>query len=132
MRRIMILFTLSLLPGCSTAPSEQAAPARTSPGLSSAQAVVRTSLEQINAGEGRYFSHVWNILHTDGGVEALIAEAQSPDASISHRATELLHMISRPPSEKRIENPNWADWWQSTGSKMTVEQLWHNFDSYHK
>jgi hypothetical protein len=102
-----------------------------SPAPSPVQGAVRASLQKINAREGNYFSNVRSILKADGGVEALIAETRSPDIDISHRANELLHMISRPPWEKRVENPDWSAWWKSTGSKMTFAQLWRNFDAYH-
>jgi hypothetical protein len=94
---------------------------------------VLTHLRQINQNEGKYFLHVWRILESTNGVPDLIVQSSSTDQEVSSLASNLLRMIAAPSWEKnRISTNDWSKWWQETGSKKPVKELWHNFDSYHK
>jgi hypothetical protein len=94
---------------------------------------VLTPLRQINQHEGKYFLHVRQILESTNGVPDLIVQSSSTDQEVSSLASSILRMIAAPSWEKdRTSTNDWSKWWQETGSKKPVKELWHNFDSYHK
>ena len=86
--------------------------------------------------KGRYFANVWQIISTPEGVPALIALLESKDKKKASKSWLILTRIRSPlsnESDKR-ELPKdkifWESWWSEAGSRLSPQELFHNFDSH--
>jgi hypothetical protein len=104
---------------------------------------VQSHLQQITQRQGKYAGHVWWILEATNGVPELIAQTTSTNAAIAATASSLLWQISSPiwqqtdhhkigSQESSLDTLDWTEWWHDSGSQMSFQQLWRNFDSRHK
>ncbi|MFC1498293.1 hypothetical protein ACFLS1_07480 [Verrucomicrobiota bacterium] len=93
---------------------------------------VSSAMGKIKNREGRYFGHVWSIIEADGGVPALIELTQSDDQEIARISKDILVMFSGPSDKPKPKIASLTTWWKTKGSKMSHQDLWHNFDSHHK
>lgn len=93
-------------------------------------------LKRIMEHTGEYFPNVGNIVRTEDGVPALIELMEAGDPEIRSQAVSLLKQFHHA-EDGRSDHPAlpgsslqaWREWWQTTGSKLSTEQVWHNFDS---
>ena len=99
--------------------------------------VVRTAFEKARREEGKYFDHVWRILETPGGVQALIAELDSTNVQYASQAWIILSRISQrrdrhAADEEPRDRAHWEKWWADTGQTMSIQVMKSNFDSHWK
>ena len=93
-------------------------------------------LARITGEKGQYSGNVVEILKTPEGIPALISALGSEDKTKLQRAEHILQWsyCSADDKKKRELVPHskegWMRWWTSTGSKMSLAELWGNFDSH--
>ena len=101
------------------------------------QARVTFYLKRITQHKGEGFPNVRNIVRTEGAVAALIEVIGSPDKDTADRSLELLnqlhHALGRPNPPPMPESvADWRTWLKETGSRLTPNELWANFDSHYQ
>jgi hypothetical protein len=100
-----------------------------------ARAKIRFHLIRIVENKGVYIENVGHILKTKEGVPALISALDSKNQEEVGRARGILQWIHSPPDgpDRGVfpqSQEAWMQWWQTRGSKMSYQELWHNFGSH--
>jgi hypothetical protein len=101
-----------------------------------ARAKIDFCLARIERGQGRFFANVAEILNTPQGVPALIELLDSEPRARASAATMILENIAARSDSPEGRKPDartkqqWKRWWETTGSAMSMRDLWHNFDSH--
>ena len=101
-----------------------------------AKAWVAFYLHRIEEHKGEYFPNVAEMLRVQDAVPALIDALDSKDNQLAKRAEVILAEIHHrgsnhePPLPR--SKPEWLDWWQGEGVKLSAKELWSNFDSHHQ
>jgi hypothetical protein len=102
-----------------------------------ARARVAFYLRRIEEHQGEYFPNVFNMLSVRDAVPALIDALDSKDKQLAKRAELILAEIHHPAGTAHEpplprSKPEWLDWWRGEGAKMSVKELWSNFDSHYQ
>lgn len=101
-----------------------------------AQAKIRFHLVRIIENRGVYAETIGHILKTKEGVPALVSALGSENREEADKAQGILQWIHSPLDDGRARETSpqsqeaWMQWWQTRGSKMSYQELWHNFGSH--
>ena len=101
-----------------------------------AEAKVRFYLTRIAEHKGLFYKNVDQIFKTKEGVAALVSTLDSKNREESREAEEILQRLYAPLGSDRDRRSfpqsreTWMQWWRTRGSKMSYQELWHNFDSH--
>jgi len=100
------------------------------------QAKTTFYLKRIINHTGEYFPNVSQIVRCEGALAALIELTGSLDKEVATHSLALLgalhHALGRPsPPAVPGSVEEWQTWLEETGSKLTPQELWVNFDSHY-
>ena len=103
-----------------------------------AKALVAFYLRRIEEHKGEYFPNVAKMLSARNAVPALIVTLDSKDHGLAKRAEAILGEIhdhlgtnEKPPALPKSK-AEWLEWWNREGMKLSLQELWSNFDSHYQ